>query len=380
MSFPSDTGRLADYLRAHGHAEMTGGLGVAMVTAGPGVTNAMTGIANAYVAKAPVLVLSGTPPQLQENRGALQDMIHTDFVRPLTRYARTVRQPELVLQELDEAVSRAFGQGGEPGPVYLDFPVDTLRGEVPRALVLPEQLEGRPRDRMSKPQPKPSPVRSTVDALRQAVVCHQRGQLSQAETLYRYTLDADQDNFDALHLYGVLKHQRGEHADALGFIARALKSNGRSAAAHSHYGMVLAMLGRAGDALKSYERAIALKPDFAEALNNRGNALRTLKRLHDALTSFDRAVAVRPDYAEALNNRANCLVDLGRLEDALESYDRALAHRPKYVDALINRANTLRLLGRHARSPPRRGYSRPASEHAWYHCRQGACSIQPCSM
>ena len=125
--------RAAVYM-AHAHAELTGGLGVAMVTAGPGVTNAMTGIANAHVARAPVLVLSGTPPRAQENRGALQDMVHTDLVRSLTRYARTVREPSLVLQELDEAVSRAFGQGGEPGPVYLDFPVDTLRAEVPRAL------------------------------------------------------------------------------------------------------------------------------------------------------------------------------------------------------------------------------------------------------
>src|SRR6185436_12441640 len=169
----------------------------------------------------------------------------------------------------------------------------------------------QPHRGMSKPQPKPIPARSAAEALRQAVLCHQRGQLGEAETLYRYTLDSDPDNFDALHLYGVLKHQRGNHADALSFIARALK------------------------------------PDFAEALNNRGNALRALKRLQEALTSFDRAVAVRADYAEALNNRGNSLVDLGRLEDALESYDRALAHRPKYVDALINRANTLRLLGRH---------------------------------
>ena len=132
--------RAAVYM-AHAHAELTGGFGVALVTAGPGVTNAMTGIANAHVARAPVLILSGTPPRLQENRGALQDMVHTDFVRPLTRCARTVREPELVLQELDEAVSRALGHGGgEPGPVYLDFPVDTLRAEVPRALQLPEQL------------------------------------------------------------------------------------------------------------------------------------------------------------------------------------------------------------------------------------------------
>lgn len=95
--------RAAVYM-AHAHAELTGKLGVALVTAGPGVTNAMTGIANAHVARAPVLVLSGLPPRPQENRGALQDIVHTDLVRTLTRYARSVREPALVLQELDEAV------------------------------------------------------------------------------------------------------------------------------------------------------------------------------------------------------------------------------------------------------------------------------------
>jgi acetolactate synthase I/II/III large subunit len=125
---------------AHAHAELTGGLGVALVTAGPGVTNAMTGIANAHVSRAPVLVLSGTPPRPQENRGGLQDMDHTQLVRSITRYARTVREPSLVLQELNEAVARAFGEGGEPGPAYLDFPTDTLREEFPKPLLLDEHF------------------------------------------------------------------------------------------------------------------------------------------------------------------------------------------------------------------------------------------------
>jgi acetolactate synthase-1/2/3 large subunit len=107
------------------------------------VTNAMTGIANAHTARASVLILSGTPPQAQENRGALQDMSHVEFVKPLTRYARTVRHPDLVLQELDEAVSRALGHGGEPGPAYLDFPVDTLRVRVSPAVQLAEYFQMR---------------------------------------------------------------------------------------------------------------------------------------------------------------------------------------------------------------------------------------------
>ena len=153
--------RAAVYM-AHAEAELGGGLGVALVTAGPGVTNAITGIANAHVARASVLVLSGVPPMRQENRGALQDMVHTDLVRSITRYARTVRQPELVLQELDEAVSRALGHGGEPGPVYLDFPVDTLRATVPPAVQLAEHLAPK---RAPILQPDAESIQAAVDLL-----------------------------------------------------------------------------------------------------------------------------------------------------------------------------------------------------------------------
>jgi len=147
---------------AQAHAELTGGLGVAMITAGPGVTNGITGIANADVARAPVLVLSGIPPQAQENRGALQDMVHVDLLRTITRYARTVREPTLVLKELDEAVARAFGEGGDPGPVYLDFPTDTLRAEVPEAVILEEHLRPKPRSVL---QPDPAAVEAAVELL-----------------------------------------------------------------------------------------------------------------------------------------------------------------------------------------------------------------------
>lgn len=153
--------RAAVYM-AHAHAELTGGLGVALVTAGPGVTNAITGIANAHVARASVLVLSGKPPRPQENRGALQDMDHVELVRPLTRYCRTVREPDLVLQELDEAVARAQGHGGEPGPAFLDFPVDTLRAAPSPAVLQPEAFEPR---RVPRLLPDPVSVARVVDLL-----------------------------------------------------------------------------------------------------------------------------------------------------------------------------------------------------------------------
>src|SRR5262249_42235089 len=136
--------------------------------------------------RAPVLVLSGLAPSPQENRGALQDMVHPELVRSITRYARTVREPTLVLQELDEAVSRAFGEGGEPGPVFIDFPTDTLRVEVPVTVQLEEHF--RPKMPAVLP-PDPRVVQAAVDLLwsaRRPLIISGRGARGAGPELRRF--------------------------------------------------------------------------------------------------------------------------------------------------------------------------------------------------
>ncbi len=118
---------------AHAHAELTGMFGVAMATAGPGVTNTVTAMANASLARAPVLLIGGCTSRPQANMGPLQDIPHVDILRPVTRTSRTARVAEQVVRELDEAVARAMGDMGEPGPVYIEIPTDVLRTSVPSA-------------------------------------------------------------------------------------------------------------------------------------------------------------------------------------------------------------------------------------------------------
>jgi acetolactate synthase I/II/III large subunit len=116
-------------------------------------------------------------------------------VRSLTRYARTVREPALVLQELDEAVSRAFGQGGEPGPVYLDFPTDTLRAEVPKAVQLAEHFAAKPKPHAL---PDPDAVARAVDLLwsaRRVLIVSGRGARGAGPSLVRLL-----DRLGALYL------------------------------------------------------------------------------------------------------------------------------------------------------------------------------------
>jgi acetolactate synthase-1/2/3 large subunit len=135
---------------AHAHAELTGALGVAMATAGPGVTNTVTAMANASLARAPVLLIGGCTSRPQANMGPLQDIPHVDILRPVTRTSRTARVAEQVVRELDEAVARAMGDAGEPGPVYIEIPTDVLRTQVAPQLVLDEWMMAKP-PRMAPP-------------------------------------------------------------------------------------------------------------------------------------------------------------------------------------------------------------------------------------
>jgi acetolactate synthase-1/2/3 large subunit len=147
---------------AHAHAELTGQLGVCMVTAGPGVTNCVTGMANASLARVPVLLIGGCTSRPQANMGPLQDIPHVDILRPVCRQARTLRVADQVIREFDEAVSRAFGDLGEPGPVYLEIPTDVLRTPVAKNLVLDDWMQPHGSRRI---EPDAQAVAQAVEAL-----------------------------------------------------------------------------------------------------------------------------------------------------------------------------------------------------------------------
>ncbi len=197
-------------------------------------------------------------------------------------------------------------------------------------------------------QPSLSPHSAAIGTkLQQAVAFHSRGQLAQAEPLYREILARAPDHFDALHLLGVLEGQRKNAARAAELIGRALGIEPNNADAHSNLGNALQDLQRPAEALVAYDRALALKPDYPEALYGRGNALRDLKRPEEALAAYDRALALQPHHLNAILNRGNALMDLQRTGEALAAYDRALALKPEYYKAHYNRGNALRELRRH---------------------------------
>ena len=150
---------------AHAEAELTGRVGVALVTAGPGLTNAVTGIANAAMSRARVLIVSGRVPRPQTGMGGLQEIPQAAVVAPLCRRVEVVSERHHVLPRLDAVFDAALGSDGRPGPAYIDFPTDLLRetladAECDRAWLGPRRVQ--------RPRPDPDAVAAAVALLREA--------------------------------------------------------------------------------------------------------------------------------------------------------------------------------------------------------------------
>ena len=171
---------------AHAHAALTGGVGIAMVTAGPGVTNCVTAMANAQLERVPVLLIGGCAPRAQDDLGPLQGIAHVEIMRPVTRSSRTLRVADNVLRDLDKAYAAAAGDGGPPGPAYVEIPTDVLRETVPPKLVLPEWLATKPPRRIPPDADDVGLAAEIIGQAKRPLVLTGRGALAASPELVRF--------------------------------------------------------------------------------------------------------------------------------------------------------------------------------------------------
>jgi acetolactate synthase-1/2/3 large subunit len=115
---------------AAAHAQLTGEPGVCLVTAGPGCTNLLSGIAEAYVGSLPVVVLAGRAATATAHRGAAQEVATDRIFAPVTKWSVRVDRADLVPDALHQAF--ALARSGRPGPVLLDLPRDVVDAEIER--------------------------------------------------------------------------------------------------------------------------------------------------------------------------------------------------------------------------------------------------------
>jgi acetolactate synthase-1/2/3 large subunit len=137
---------------AAGYAQLTGEPGICCVTAGPGATNLLTSIAEAFVGALPIVIIAGRGATRNAHRGASQEIDQIQIFRSVTKWAVRVDRPDLIVESIRQAFNIA--RSGKPGPVLVDIPQDILASEIE----FPEY----------RPVGKPARVRGDIDQIKAA--------------------------------------------------------------------------------------------------------------------------------------------------------------------------------------------------------------------
>jgi acetolactate synthase-1/2/3 large subunit len=138
-------------MMAHAYGRVLNRLGVCMAASGPGATNLITGVANAWADAAPLLAIGGSSPVSQWGKGAFQEMDQLGCFKPITKWADRCVDPKRIPEYVQMAARQALG--GRPGPVYLDLPGDVLYKQVEEDEVVYPDGEAA----LARPRPRGDP-------------------------------------------------------------------------------------------------------------------------------------------------------------------------------------------------------------------------------
>lgn len=144
---------------ADAHARLTHNIGAAVVTAGPGVTDAVTAVANAYQARSPLILIGGAAPLRTKGMGALQEMPQVGMFHDFTKASFTITETGQIPEQMAAAFETALS--GRPGPVFIELPFDVLFNAI-------EPPPTPPRVAVRPVEPEPGAVARMFEILRAA--------------------------------------------------------------------------------------------------------------------------------------------------------------------------------------------------------------------
>lgn len=181
-----------------------------------------------------------------------------------------------------------------------------------------------------------------------ALSFHKKGKLAEAQLIYEAILEKFPNNFDCLHLLGVLLSDNKRVEEAIHLIKKAITINNNMPAAYSNLGDALVKAGRVGEAIESYGVAIKKRPEDPKFLNNIANAYLISGVFSEAIKNYEMAIKFKPDFYAAWNNRGRALGLLGRNDDAIKSFCSAIKINPLSPDAFINKGVIEKNSGRYS--------------------------------
>ncbi len=239
-----------------------GKIGVAAVTAGPGVTDAVTGVANAWRANSPILVFGGQGPFLNRGRGSLQEMDHVNLMRPITKWSDACMETRRIGEYIEVAIRHAIS--GIPGPAFLEIPMDILMGTA-------EEADTRiPNIRTTPPRIEPA-----KDECRKAleIIAGAKRPMMMAGTSVKWSMaqDAMKDFLDTTNLPTYVNGMgRGTlHRDSKHLFNRTRRTALEQADVVILAGVLLDFRMKFGDTIPKDAKVIQLDMDYTQIGQNR---------------------------------------------------------------------------------------------------------------
>ncbi len=195
-----------------------------------------------------------------------------------------------------------------------------------------------------------SPAGSLDSLLERGASLQRDGRLDEASAAYSEIQSRWPDNFDAMHLLGVIALQRGDLDAAQDLIQRALTRNPDDVAALGNLGTSYLRAGRLEPALRWFERALQLQPDSSIAITNAASALHNLGRYGDAIPLLRRAYLADPNSLTVCNLLGGCLIKHGEVREAVEIFDKATQVQPDNAEGWANLSVALNAIGETSRA------------------------------
>lgn len=181
-----------------------------------------------------------------------------------------------------------------------------------------------------EPQAKEGREVTLGEAMAMGLAFQKRGQLGEAEEVYRRILAVAPEHPEALHRAGILAHQQGRDDEAVSLIESSLAIEPDRADCYSNLGLVLKAQGRLDEAVAAYRRAIELEPGHANAYSNLGVALRAQGRVDESEEAFRTAIRLDPNHVDAYSNLGELFRSQRRIKDAIVCWCRVGTLSPRH--------------------------------------------------
>jgi predicted O-linked N-acetylglucosamine transferase (SPINDLY family) len=169
-----------------------------------------------------------------------------------------------------------------------------------------------------------------IESLDKGIAFHTSGQLDKAKKIYESIIQSDANNFEAIHLLGVIFFQKKNYYKSIELIRNSININPKNFAAYNNLGNVFKDLRKYSEAITNYNKAIEINPNYSGCLYNLAKTYTVISNYELALNFYKKSISSNPNFFDAYYDYAELLEILGEFDQALENYYKLLKLKNNY--------------------------------------------------